>query len=769
VSDYTEARFFPGVVVKRRGDREARVIDAVCIVVAGALLTLTVVGWVGLVRVLLAFAFAVYVPGWAMVTNFMPKTRASRAALPVLTSLTILTAAATFTLWLHAWHPMQLFDIEAGASIAMMSVGAIRRERRPLHDQRLHHDAVPGSRQTSIGRAVGHGSRFAASDALLPISIILWIVGVRRIHPSPVPLSVLPAGSVVVFLAGLGVLVLSTGLLLARRIFSSPRMALHLGVLIVMLYGTAPIVYREPRFAWVFKHTAFTNYIAVYHVLGRSLDIYRIWPGFFALTAWIDKVAGVGTPLVYASWAELFFGILYVLELAWILRALRLDERERWLALFLFAGANWIAQDYFSPQGFALVLSLGLFGIALHWLKGEERPWVTKLEHRADDLLGRVRTGLFGRWMLPRTTSSRREHPRATVDQGKTALEYPAKPPHWFAVVALLFTYGVLTFVHELSPYVVAAQFCALVIIGLIRPWWLVLAMLAIAVGFLAPNFTYVNDNYGLTASIGNFFGNVQGPSSLLVKLGPEALLSARAAHVLSAGMWGLAVAGIVRRLHQGRNAVGLAVVAFSPVALLVLLAYGNEGVLRVYLFSLPWIACLAASALSPAPGTLWRRRAIPRTVVLAVVIALFSVAFFGDDGVWVMTPADVQASEFVYAHARPGPLMTLTDNFPAPIGADFYKFPLVNPLLGSGYPGVKQLNPADVSLLTTEIVSSGGGVTAPGYFAVSPSMIAYAEEYGLATAAQCRTFLAAMDRAPGWRILYSRAGATIYELALGP
>jgi hypothetical protein len=154
---------------------------------------------------------------------------------------------------------------------------------------------------------------------------------------------------------------------------------------------------------------------------------------------------------------------------------------------------------------------------------------------------------------------------------------------------------------------------------------------------------------------------------------------------------------------------------------------------------------------------------------VLAVVIALFVVAFFGDDGIFVMTPADVQASEFVYTHARPGPLMTFAGDFPAPIGADFYKFPLVNSLLGSGYPGATQLDPADVSLLTAEIASSGGGVTAPGYFAVSPSMIAYAEEYGLATAAQCRTFLAAMDRAPGWRVLYSRGGATIYELALGP
>jgi hypothetical protein len=154
---------------------------------------------------------------------------------------------------------------------------------------------------------------------------------------------------------------------------------------------------------------------------------------------------------------------------------------------------------------------------------------------------------------------------------------------------------------------------------------------------------------------------------------------------------------------------------------------------------------------------------------VLAVVIALFVVAFFGDDGIFVMTPADVQASEFVYTHARPGPLMTFAGDFPAPIGADFHKFPLVNSLLGSGYPGATQLDPADVSLLTAEIASSGGGVTAPGYFAVSPSMIAYAEEYGLATAAQCRTFVAAMDRAPGWRVLYSRGGATIYELALGP
>ncbi len=615
-----------------------------------------------------------------------------------------------------------------------------------------------------ISRAV---EGLAVSDALLPISVALWIVGVHRIHPSPLPLSILPAGSVVVFLAGLGVLVISTGLLLTRRKFSSHRMALHLGALIVMLYGTAPVVFAEPRFVWTYGHVVITNYIAANHVLSRSMGIYRLWPGFFALAAWIDKVAGVSTPLVYASWAEIFFEILYVLELAWIFRAFQLDERERWLALFLFASANWIAQDYFSPQGFGLVLSLGVFGMALHWLRGEQRPWVTKLERWVGRLLGTARSRAFGN--AKPLTLPRQQHPRATTDHDEIGVGHPVDPSRWFAILVVLLTYGVLTFVHELSPYIVAIQLGALVVIGLIRPWWLILAMVAIAVGYLAPNFGYVNHTYGLTASVGNFFGNLKSPSSAFSKVGSEELLTAKAARVLSVGMWGLAVVGTIRRLHQERLAVGLALLAFSPIALLVFLAYGNEGVLRVYLFSLPWTACLAASALRPVPEAFWHPKAILRTSALAVIVALFLVAFFGDDGLNVITPVDMQASVFVSTQARPGPLMTLAPNFLGPIGANSDKFAQVGPLLGSDYPGITSLRPADIPFLTRQIASYGGGVTAPGYFAVSPSAIAYAEEFGLATAAQCHTFLAAMDRAPGWRILYSRGGATIYELSVGP
>jgi hypothetical protein len=190
---------------------------------------------------------------------------------------------------------------------------------------------------------------------------------------------------------------------------------------------------------------------------------------------------------------------------------------------------------------------------------------------------------------------------------------------------------------------------------------------------------------------------------------------------------------------------------------------------MRAYLFSLPWTACLAAYALSPAPDAIWHPRTILRTAAIAVVVTLFLVAFFGEDGSDVMTPADMQAAVFLYTHAPPGPVMLLNADFPSPIGGNSYEFASVDSLLGTGYPGITPLRPTDVTFVTTEIVSYGGGLKAPGYFVVSPSMFAYAEEYGMATAAQCRAFVGAMNRAPGWRILYSRGGATIYELAVGP
>ena len=75
-----------------------------------------------------------------------------------------------------------------------------------------------------------------------------------------------------------------------------------------------------------------------------------------------------------------------------------------------------------------------------------------------------------------------------------------------------------------------------------------------------------------------------------------------RSQEALSLGMWFLAVVGVVLGRRGGRSVLALALLAFSPFITLALLAYGQEGVLRVYLFSLPWTAALAALALAPFP-----------------------------------------------------------------------------------------------------------------------------------------------------------------------
>ncbi|MGD1012545.1 MAG: hypothetical protein ABR925_08465 [Acidimicrobiales bacterium] len=768
--DWIEPSFFFGHRAASRSakDRSAFLIDAVCAIDTGALLVFTVFGCLGFARVLLTLAFVIYVPGWAITANCELRTRLSRTALPVIVSLVLLTTTATVMVWTHIWQPLALFDIEAGMSIALITLGALRRARATTPVQERPSDTIAPQSPLSESRNATTGRhevfrRLVVSDALLPLSIVLWIIGVRLIHSSPIPLSIFPAGSVTVYLAALAILVLSIGVLLAGPGFSRHRVLLHLGALIVMLYATAPLVFAEPRFSWLYKHVAITSYIAVYHTLSPSMNIYRFWPGFFTLAAWTDKVAGVGSPLVYASWAEPFFEILYTVELAWALRALPLKERERWLALFLFIGSNWIAQDYFSPQALGLVLSLGVFGMTLHWLSGNPRSWVTTLESWGGCLLNGKRPPLRGKWTLVKVPRWR--HIRETLHMGIGTLSHRWRRPRWIATGAVLATFAVLTCVHELSPYIVALEIGALVVCGLTRPWWVVAAMFVIAGAYFAPHFGWVNHYFGITASIGNFFGNLKVPSSSYAHPGPATLLSNDARSLLSIGMWLLALIGIFRRLRQGRPALGLALLAFSPLALLTLLSYGGEGVLRVYLFSLPWTACLAASAISFRPGPFWRPRALLATGTLVLVVALFLIAFFGEDGTSVMTPADVQASEFLYSHTAPGPVMPLGPNFPLPIDAASFQFAAVYPVLGSGLPGATELSPTDVPLITTEIVSFGGGVTRPGYLVVSPAIRAYAEEYGLASATQWNAFLAAMSRAPGWRILYSKGGATIYEL----
>jgi hypothetical protein len=390
------------------------------------------------------------------------------------------------------------------------------------------------------------------ADLALPAAVALWAFGVARTHVTTIPAYGLPPLLPVVFYLGIALLLASAVTELVRREVSTWRMALHATALTVMLYATAPLVYREGRYAWLYKTIGVVQYVNAHGQLNRSIDIYQNWPGFFAFEAWFGRVAGVASPLAYAKWSQLVVELASLPLLYLAYEALSLTCRQRWLALLLVAGSNWIGQDYYSPQALGTLLGLGLMAVALRWLY------------------------------------------RGATD-GDTA------PPPIGALVLVGALFIVLTFTHELSPYLLVVELGALAVFKLLRPRWFPLVLFAIAAAYLIPRFSFVNSHYGLLSSIGNFLNNARPPALTRGPVAPSQQLIERCAEALSLGFWALAAFASWRRRRTGPAVRALTLLAFSPFVMLIALTYGHEGVLRVFLFSLPWSAGLAAMVIMPS------------------------------------------------------------------------------------------------------------------------------------------------------------------------
>jgi hypothetical protein len=582
-----------------------------------------------------------------------------------------------------------------------------------------------GARRTPR-RAAVHAVHVA--DLALPASAGLWVAGVCQTHltvPGPYGL---PASLPLVFYAGIALLVLSAGAELARSRPSRWRMSAHAAVLVIMLYGTAPLVYPQGRYAWLYKTIGVVQYINAHGSLNRAIDIYQNWPGFFALAAWFDKLAGVSSPLAYAKWSPPVVELAALPLLYQAYRALSLSERQRWVALLLYSGSNWIGQDYFSPQAVGTLLSLGVLAIAARWLcvknsDGQHRPVLAAQPRRA------------------------------------TA-----------CCVLLVLVYFVLTFTHELSPYIVAIQLGSLALARLLRPWWLPVVLVAIAVGYMIPRFAYVNSHFGLLSSLGNFFGNAESPAHDGAISASERLTEL-CSELLSAFMWALALIGAWVRRRSRRTVLTLLVLAFSPVLVLGLAAYGQEAILRVYLFSLPWVAALAASALAPERSVAARSRALARAggaiavpLALAVLLALFFPAFYGDDSFNVMTTTEVATLASFMQNAAPGPIYCPNGNAPLGDTARYNLFPLEDIFGPHSLVGVASAPPDIANLIADNSLVYTNG-TRPAYVLITSSMLAYDEEYGVTPPHNFAVLRSALAHSLAWRLVADQPGAMIYEL----
>ena len=227
--------------------------------------------------------------------------------------------------------------------------------------------------------------------------------------------------------------------------------------------------------------------------------------------------------------------------------------------------------------------------------------------------------------------------PKATTE-GSVAERFRLPPWRIGLVVALSLA---LAITHQITPYLVGASLIVLVLFGFLRPRWIPLVPILPAGIWAIVNHSVLG-RYFSVSSIGDLIGNVAPPSTKIT--GTHQDLPLRLSTVSLGG--GAVIVGALALVFVLRNRqrldVALAVCAASAGVLTVATPYGNEGILRVTIFALPWLSVLA---LGGGPKVVLRsaRTLVP---VLVVLIATYLFATTGLDGWSVVRPSEVHAEQ---------------------------------------------------------------------------------------------------------------------------
>lgn len=415
--------------------------------------------------------------------------------------------------------------------------------------------------------------------------------------------------------------------------------------LIIMLFGVTAMVEPVPRFESAWKHVGVTDYILRTGDVDPRIDAYFNWPGFFILVGLITDLGGFSSPLRLLDWAPVVFNLLYLGPLLMIFRHATSDNRLVWLGVWFFYVANWVGQDYLAPQAFGYFFYLVILAILVTWF-----PVPATSPSRVVGVLRRCRLSnptieRFVQWLappdLPAAPATRRQ-------RGVLAL-----------VVVVL--YAAVVPSHQLTPFAILGAVAALVMCNRCTLRFLPVIMVLMALGWLR----YMASAY--FAGHGSEVAGQVGAVGASVGSNMSDRLAGSAGHLLvvylrstaSLIVWGLAFLGGLRRVWNRRRDFSFALLAAAPFPLLLLQSYGGEMLLRIYLFSLPFMAFFVAALFVPAP-TVGRSRQtrVSLSVASLLLLTSFFITRYGNERMDYFTPAEVQATAYLYEAAPPGSLL---------------------------------------------------------------------------------------------------------------
>lgn len=401
------------------------------------------------------------------------------------------------------------------------------------------------------------------------------------------------------------------------------------GVLILTTTGLPSVVEPAARTNVPWVMSGFIDAVARDGTLVQGVDARFSWGGFFALWAWIRSAAGVPDLDVVLLWAPPVYVAIWAAGVFAIARSLLGGMRAPWVATWLFCGANWIEQDYLSPQATGITLCLAVLACA------------------------------FGPLALPparvAAVEGRRRRPMRAIAARFAPLTPPRTTPNqtlllWMMVVVCELA---LVMTHQLTPFSFGAQLFLLVMARrLWRPhlvWFLGLATITWIV--LGAQEFWTSQMLLATSTVGDPGGAVS--SALTDRLiGDTGQLTVKVGRVVVAVcVWSLAIVGAIVRWRRERDIVIVAM-AFVPAALVLGQSYGGEVLLRVFLYGLPLLAVLCVEALRPVARR-WRRATRPALgMAMIVLFASLVVIRGGNDAYSIVYPDQVALVREVLAAA---------------------------------------------------------------------------------------------------------------------
>jgi hypothetical protein len=524
----------------------------------------------------------------------------------------------------------------------------------------------------------------------------------------------------------------------------------QLVLLVVMLHGITALLESDPRFAINYVHTGFVEFIDRTGTTAPALDCRWSWPGFFALAAfWVGsgKLEALHTVLTVTPVVS---NLLYLVALWLLVSAFRMSWQAKWLAALFFCLLNWVGQDYFSPQGWTLLLYLLFVAFLVTWFRSPRRT--------AQDvpmLLGRGKRAWWWFW----GDAARGELPPRAAG--------PTERVVVFAVIVGLFATATVS--HQLTPFamllaatgLVVARRCTLnslpVLLGVI----LVAFICYLTQAYWGGHFTQVVSGVG---DVGATMSSSVADRASLGSVDHQRVVHARM--ITTVVVFLVAGLGLLHRRRRGIEDRALMVLTAAPIGLALMQSYGGEMALRVYLFALAPACVLAALALFPRPTS---RPSVGARCVACVcaLILLFSffVTRYGNEAFERIPAGAIAAVKTVYEHTSGNVNFVYVTAVPELDSTPF--MPL-------GYRDVERVHwmntmappdPVDVRGVLQTLREQG-----PGSFLITTrsqeAFVMYGQGYPLNWGDRFRHALAAT---PGIRVIVDNHDASVYALDAPP